>query len=167
LATCLCVDETRRNQSVGRLLPHRIGQIMKELGYRKSKGYEIWVNPSQENGVDLKMSHHDRPILVVEVLNWCIRSKLNYKRKGNIIRNLTEYECKRVLISTPFANEEVIQDLPRFGISLLKLSFQILPRLFYEDYASRHQVELRMIDSRETTQNIKAKLEQFLGLPEQ
>jgi len=39
-------------QCASRLLPHRVGQIIKELlveaGYRKGEDFIVWVNPSKE-----------------------------------------------------------------------------------------------------------------------
>jgi hypothetical protein len=156
------IDKTRYYQSVGRLLPHRIGQIIKESGYTAKNGYKIWINPNQSNDVDFKIYFNDNLVLVGEVLNWSIKSWLSEKRKSCIIKNLTIYNCKRVLIYTVFSNEYLLKDFSSYGISLVKLGFQLLPEYFYSFYANKNQIEYRKVDSRETIDCIRSTIIQHL-----
>jgi len=149
---------TQYTQSVGKLLPHRISQILQELGFK------TWINHGQTNGVDIKVyDSDDHLILVAEVLNWSIGSWISENRKGSMINNLLSYGCKKVLIYTPFSNENEIEDVQTHGISLMKIDYQLLPKDFYDFYASKNQVESRKIDSRETRDDIKSKIEDFLS----
>ena len=88
------VKRTEYIQSVGKLLPHRISQILNELGFR------TWVNPKQGNDVNLKVFIRNKLIIVAEILNLSIGSRLSVKRKDCIIRNLSKYKCKKFLIYT-------------------------------------------------------------------
>ena len=81
-------------ESVGTLLPHRIGQILKDLGY------EAKIESVHSNGVDLKVSNNEDLFLVAEILNWSPYTELNYKRRSCIQRNLGKYNCYKVLIYT-------------------------------------------------------------------
>ena len=69
------IKRTSYTQSVGKLLPHGIGQIFQELGFK------TWINSGQTNGVDLKVyDNQDNLLLVAEILNWSIGSLLSEKR---------------------------------------------------------------------------------------
>ena len=86
-------------KTVGKLLPTILGEIFTELGFQAK------VNPQQANGVDLEVFLGDHLVLVAEILNWSIASRLTDKRKDNIIRNLNEFNCNKVLIYTvPLSN---------------------------------------------------------------
>src|SRR4030042_4620751 len=108
------IERSRYYQSVGRLLPHRIGQIFQELGF------ETKICLGQSNGVDLVVFKADELVLVAEIVNWSLPSEMAYKRKSEIISNLSEYSCKRVLIYTAFENENILRDLAINGIAILK-----------------------------------------------
>lgn len=151
------IKRTRYTQSVGKLLPHRISQILQELGFK------TWINHGQTNGVDIKVyDSEDNLILVAEVLNWSIGSLVSENRKGSMINNLLSHDCKKVLICTPFSNENKLEDFPDYGISFIKIDYQLLPKYFYNFYASKNQTESRKIDSRETKKDIKSKIIQYL-----
>jgi hypothetical protein len=144
-------------QSVGRLLPHRIGQILKELGFR------TWVRPGQSNGVDLLVyDNEDHPIVAAEVLNWSSYSELSIKRKNSIIDNLSKDNCRRLLLYTALKNERILDDFDIYCISLLKIDYQILPLYFYSFYVEKGQVECRRADSREAIEHIRSKITHFL-----
>jgi len=99
------IKRTSYTQSVGKLLPHRIGQIFQE------EGFTSWIAQGQENDVDLKVFDDEGNLVIVgEILNWSKVSLLSEKRKNCIIRNLTAYNCKKVLIYTIFENEYTLED---------------------------------------------------------
>jgi len=151
------IERTRYTQSIGKLLPHRISQILQELGLK------TWINHGQTNGVDLKAyDSEDHLILVAEILNWSPVCVLSHKRKNNITNNLSRYNCKKLLIYTCFKNESFLEDLRSYRISLLKIGYQILPRHFYEFYLKRNQVESRRVDSREIKEDLKSKIAEYL-----
>ena len=151
------IERTRYTQSIGKLLPHRISQILQELGLK------TWINHGQTNGVDLKAyDSEDHLVLVAEILNWSPVCVLSHKRKNNITNNLSRYNCKKLLIYTCFKNESFLEDLRSYRISLLKIGYQILPRHFYEFYLKRNHVESRKVDSRRTKQCIKSKIVEYL-----
>lgn len=151
------IERTRYTQSVGRLLPHRISQIFQELGF------ETWISQGQSNGVDLKVyDTKDHLILVAEVFNWSSYSSLAENRKNNIINNLSEFKCKRLLIYTCFENENCLSDLSNHSISCLKIGYQILPEYFYNFYSRKNQMESRKIDSKETKADIKSRIIEYL-----
>jgi len=145
------------NQCVGMLLPHRIGQILKELEFRTQ------VFGVETNGVDIKVFDNDnRLILVGEMINWSIGSYLNNSRITKIINNLSEYQCKRLLVYAAPRGEHLLENLGNHSISKLKIGYQLLPKYFYDHYAKRNQVFLREIDSRITRQDIKSKIAKCL-----
>jgi hypothetical protein len=151
------IERTRYTQAVGKLLPHRIGQIFRE------KGFTSWIAQGQENDVDLKVFDDEGNLIIVaEILNWTKVSLLSEKRKNCIIRNLTAYNCNKVLIYTVFKNEYTLRDLQNHGISLIKIGYQLLPKDFYNFYAKKNQTESRKIDSKETKENIKSKIIEYL-----
>ncbi|MEM3458528.1 MAG: hypothetical protein QXN36_02740 [Candidatus Bathyarchaeia archaeon] len=143
------IDKSRYYQSVGKLLPHRIGQILQELGFGS------WIAQGQSNDVDLKVFDDEGNLIIVaEILNWSSRSELSENRKNRIIKNLLHYNCKRLLIYTTLENEQVLDTFATYGISLLKIGFQLLPKYFYDFCANKNQIEYRKTDSRETIDNL-------------
>jgi len=59
-----------------------------------------WVNPKQGNDVNLKVFIRNKLIIVAEILNLSVGSRLSVKKKDCIIRNLSKYKCKKLLIYT-------------------------------------------------------------------
>jgi hypothetical protein len=152
------VDSKRKYlQSLGKLLPHRIGQIFQELGFRS------WIAKGQSNDVDLKVfDDKDNLILVAEILNWSSHSRMSEIRRNWIINNLSRYNCHRLLIYTVFENEKILDDFDDYGFSLLKIGFQLLPKSFYNFFVRKNQVENRKRDSRVSKQDIKSKIIEYL-----
>ena len=148
------VEKSRSYQCVGRLLPHRIGQIFHELGFK------TWVNPKQGNDIDLKVFLGNKLTIAIEALNWSVGSVLSEKRKNNIIKNLTKYNCKRLLIYTVLNKNapEDLEDFTRNRISLIKIGYQLLPKEFFKFFFEKRQIDFRKIDSSETKEDIKKKL---------
>jgi hypothetical protein len=151
------IERSRYFQSVGKLLPHRIGQIFRELGFGS------WIAKGQSNDVDLKVfDDKDNLILVAEILNWSSHSRMSEIRRNWIISNLSRYNCHRLLIYTVFENEKILGFFDDYGISLLKIGFQLLPKSFYYFFARKNQVENRKRDSRVSKQDIKSKIIEYL-----
>jgi hypothetical protein len=149
------VKRTVYLQSVGKLLPHRISQIFKELGF------ETWINPKQGNDIDLKVLLGQKPIIVAEILNWSIGSKLSQKRKNCIIKNLSKYHCEKLLIYT-ILDKDNLEDFANNGISLIKIGYQVLPKTFYQFFSEIDRTEFRKADSKETYISIKQKIIDYL-----
>ena len=151
------VKRHQYTQSVGKLLPHRISQVFRELGFK------TWLNPGQTNGVDLKAyDNEDNLVLVAEILNWSVGSLISDKRKVCIIENLEFYNCRKVVICTRFDNDYRVDDLPSYGISLIRLDFQILPREYHKFFSEIGLIKYREVDSRETKKHIKSKITEYL-----
>ncbi|MFQ6056216.1 MAG: hypothetical protein ACE5J3_09595 [Methanosarcinales archaeon] len=149
-------------QKVGRLLPHRIGQVMKELGYNRRNGYKIWINPGQGNDVDFKVWSNNNLVLVGEVLNWSIGSRMSNKRCNNITSNLSKHNCHRVLIHTVPLNRKQWLKIRKNGIDTLKIGYQVLPKRFYDFYKFRRQTTKRKFDSKKINADIKFKISKYL-----
>ena len=150
------IDRHLCNKRVGSLLQHRIGQIVKELGFKTK------VAKVEANDVDIEVyDEEDNLILVGEILNWSPYSYLNNRRKNEIIRNLSRYSCRRVLIHAALEGDHLLDDLCLHGISTLRIGYQILPKYFYDHYAEQDKIESRRIDSRETRNEMKAELARF------
>lgn len=139
-------------KAVGTLLPHRIGQILQNLGYTAH------IESIHSNGVDLKVSSNEDLFLVAEILNWSPYTELNYKRRSCIQRNLCKYNCYKVLIYTSMKNSEILEPLLDEGIILLCLDNQILPKVFHEFYQQRNQVENRTVDCKENIEHVRRKI---------
>jgi hypothetical protein len=142
-------------QTTGKLLPRRISQILQELGYK------VWINPKQGNDVDLKVWYDNELILVAEILNWSIKSRLSKKRRKKMISNLRQYHCDKVLIYTNLNRKH----LPRFsfnGICYIKIGYQVLPKSYYEFFQNREQITNRRIDSKIVKQDIECKIKEYL-----
>jgi hypothetical protein len=150
------VEKTSFLQKTGKLLEHRVSQIFRELGF------ETKINSSQENGVDVKVYYRGRLVLVIEILNWSIGSKLSTKRINCIIKNLTQYDCPKVLIYTVLQNKEALETISRSGIHHIEIGYQILPKYFYKFFLKKNQIEKRKIDSRITKEDIKLKIKEYL-----
>jgi len=143
-------EQLKYTKTVGRLLPKILGEIFTELGF------EVKVNPQQANGVDLEVSLGNNLILVAEVLNWSIGSRLGDQRRKNIIRNLNQHDCNKALIYTvPLSN---LTGLRESGIRLIELGHQILPDLYYYFFLAKDQEERRTIDSDSTRRDIRDKI---------
>lgn len=151
------IESHRYAEAVGKLLPHRLGQILKSLGF------DVELNNIHSNGVDMKVKDKDgNLVLVAEILNWSPRTGLAQSRKRSIIRNLEEYDCVRVLIYTAMENEYTLVSLLDRGIYLLSLDYQLLPLYFYWFFYLKDQVEKRIMDFILSSQCIKQKLISFL-----
>lgn len=151
------IERYRYFQCIGKLLPHRIGQILQKLGFRSE------IAKGQSNDVDLKVFNDQNQLMfVAEILNWSSHSELPEKRKNWIIGNLQSYDCKKLLIYTTLKNEHVLKDLANYEISLLRIGFQLLPMYFYNHFAKKNQTEFREIDSKMTSEQIKSRLMQYL-----
>jgi len=149
------IHKTRYLQSVGKLLPHRICQILKEMGYK------TWMNPRQGNGIDIKVWRNNILVLVIEVLNWSIKSKLSEKRFKNIVGNLNQFNCPKALIHTVLERND-IKKFEDEGIITLKIGYQLLPRYFYEFFSKKGQTRMRKVDSRKTKEDLEEKLQMLL-----
>ena len=148
-------DQSEYVKTVGWLLPTILEEIFTELGFK------VTVNPQQANGVDLEVFLEDHLVLVVEVLNWSIRSRLTNRRRGCIIRNLNEFNCRRLLIHTvPLSNLNGVRES---GIDILEIGYQILPRTFYDFYLTRNQVIRRKIDCDSTRIEIKSRILDYVN----
>jgi len=119
-------------ERVGELLPNILGKIFRELGF------EVWVNPQQVNGVDLKVCRESNPVIVAEVLNWSIRSRLTLRRRDCIIENLNRFVCKKLLVHT--IQLSGLDTLRENGIDLLCVGYQVLPQDFYDFYLNKEQI---------------------------
>ena len=149
-------DDIEYREKMGRLLAHRVGKIFSEFGYN------TWICPRQGNGVDLIVRDRNfRKIIVGEILNWGPTSNLDIVQLGQIIENLTKYDCNRVLIYTQMGNEGILECLGQEGITTIKIGFQILAEYFYRKLEP-HQIKGRRIDSRETRLLIASKLVEYI-----
>lgn len=138
-------------------MPHRIGQIFRELGFSS------WITNVQTNGVDLIVKDLEgHIILVAEIQNWSSHSGMARSKIEKKKSNLLEYNCEKLVICTVFKNEDILADLCNQGIHTLKIDFQLLPKFFYEYFASKNQVEHRKIDSRETKQELRLIISKYL-----
>lgn len=142
-------------KTVGWLLPTILGEIFTELGFKAK------VNEQQTNGVDLEVFLGDNLILVAEILNWSIRSRLTDKRKGWIIGNLNKFHCKRLLIHTvPLSNLDGVRES---GIDILAIGYQILPETYYDFFLARGQVIRRKIECYSTRRDIRSKILDYVN----
>jgi len=149
------VRRTIYMQTVGRLLPRRVSQILKELGFK------VWINPSQGNNIDLKVWNDDNLIIVGEILNWSIGSKLAEKRLNKMISNLNNFDCRKLLVYTTLDQASVSKFIQN-GIDVLEIGFQLLPKSYYDFFSARRQIERREIDSATTKNEIKENLSSYL-----
>lgn len=142
-------------QTTGKLLPRRLSQILKELGFK------IWINPKQGNNVDLKVWINDELILVGEILNWSIGSLLSERRLEKMISNLNEYECRKVVIYTVL-DQKSLSNFIESAIDVLEIGFQLLPKFYYDFFRVKNQIEKRKIDSNSTKEEIRNKIMNYL-----
>lgn len=142
-------------RTVGWLLPTILEEIFNELGF------EAYANPIPVNGVDLEICHGEDLVLVAEVLNWSFRSRLTDKRKNNIINNLNEYDCNKLLIHTvPLSN---LGDIEENGIHILEIGYQVLPLDYFIHFLMRGEVEGRRIDSYSTRRDVRSKILDYVN----
>lgn len=151
------VKRTVYMQTTGRLLPRRISQILREL----NSNFTVWINPSQGNGIDLKVWYGCDLIIAGEVLNWSVKSKLSEKRIEGIISNLHEFPCRKLLVYTTLDNNHVSRFVQN-EIDVMEIGYQILPRFYYNFYFKKGQVVKREIDRAKTKNDIKKKIVSYL-----
>ncbi len=121
------------------------------------------IRKVEANGADLRVYNDEGNLIVVgEILNWSIRSYLNIDRKTEIINNLSEHSCRRILIYTLMGDEHILEDFRLHEISTIRIGYQILPEYFYAFYAQKNQIKFRRIDSRKTTEDIRSLLRDYL-----
>lgn len=144
---------------VGDILPHLLARIFRELGFRPL------LNARQTNGVDIEAYRDDSLVLVGEILNWSISSRLSNKRKDKIVENLCMHSdsCKRVLFhSVPMSNIDDV--FSENNIDLICIGFQILPQDFFNFFLEKDQVIRRRPLNRETKHIVRSKIERYLRL---
>jgi len=144
-------------QTVGRLLPRRISQILREL----DSSFTVWVNPGQGNSVDMAVSYDHRLIFVAEVLNWSIGSRMSEKRLTKMISNLNEFDCRKLLVYTTL-DQESLSKFTQNGIDILEIGYQLLPRYHYYFFLEKEQVDKRRIDCNSTKEDVKNKIIVYL-----
>lgn len=149
------VERTVYMQTTGRLLPRRISQILRMLGF------SVWTNPSQGNDIDMKVWHNDRLILAVEILNWSIGSNMSDKRLRKMISNLNKYNCRKLLIYTTL-DEKSLSTFAQNGIDVLQIGYQLLPKSYYNFFSLKEQVKKRKIDSASTKEEITHRIISYL-----
>jgi hypothetical protein len=99
-------------------------------------------------------------VLVAEVVNWSIGSRLTNKRKNNYIRNLTRYSCNRLFIyTTPLSN---LSGFKENGIDLLEIGYQILPESYYNYFIELDRIERRKILSDVVMRDIGSKICEYV-----
>lgn len=151
------VKRTIYMQTTGRLLPRRISQILREL----NSNFSVWINPYQGNGIDLKVRYGYDLIIAGESLNWSIKSRLSEKRRENMISNLHEFSCRKLLVYTTLDNNHVSRFVQN-EIDVMEIGYQILPRFYYNFYLGKGQVVKREIDCAKTKNDIKHKIVSYL-----
>jgi len=142
---------------VGDILPRLLARIFCELGFRPL------LNARQTNGVDIEAYRDDSLVLVGEILNWSISSRLSNKRKDKIVENLCMYSdsCKRVLFhSVPMSNIDDV--FSENNIDLVCFGFQILPQDFFNFFLEKDQVIRRKQLNRETMNLVKNRVLNYL-----
>jgi len=149
------VKRTLYMQTVGRLLPRRISQILRELGFK------VWINPNQGNNIDIKVWSNNTLIIVGEILNWSIGSKLAEKRLNKMISNLNNYDCRKLLVYTTL-DQASVSKFVQNGIDVLEIGYQLLPKFYYDFFSVKRQVERREIDSDVTKKEIREKISSYL-----
>jgi hypothetical protein len=140
---------------VGGLLPRILVGIFSGLGFG------VRVNPEVANDVDLWVYLDGKLVLVAEILNWSVRSRLSEKRKDGIIRNLCHYNCNRVLIYT-VPNSNIDDEFTENNIDTVCIGFQVLPPEFYEFFLKKGQIIRRRHESSETIEHIKHVTKNYL-----
>jgi len=148
-------EQSEYAKTVGKLLVSILKEIFNDLGF----GVE--VNPLETNGADMQVFLGKNLILAAEVLNWSIGSRLTDRRKNNIIRNLSQHSCNKLLIHTvPLSNTNGFEGN---RIHLLEIGFQILPITYYVFFLRKGQIEKRWIDSDSTRRHIRAKILDYIN----
>ena len=148
-------EELKYAKTVGELLLSILKELFEELGFRAE------TFPLERNGADMQVYLGDNLVLVAEVLNWSIGSRLTDRRKENIIRNLDQHSCNKLLIHTiPLSNTNGVEE---GGIDLLKIGFQILPVTYYIFFFAKKQVMKRWIDCDATRKRIRSKILDYVN----
>ena len=108
---------------VGKLLPNILEEVFNELGFR------VKVNHQQANGVDLEVFLENNLILVAEVLNWSIGSRLTNKRKNNYISSILTKTSSgtRILIIRLMTRSSASMSMRRLWIRISHLSQVAVP----------------------------------------
>lgn len=145
-------DNESERRALGRLLSHRIGQILKKMGF------DAKVARGQSNGVDIIVSLNSKILLVAEIKNYNIRTKIPDKIIRDCIKKLEEYpNCKRYLIYTQMANKKVLTQFAERGISVFEIGYQLMPKEFFNSIRPEYRT-YRNVDSKFTSEDIKQKL---------
>ena len=154
-----CVFKTYR-KCVGKLLPNIIGSIFRELGFKAV------VNHQQRNGVDVEVFDWDRRIMVLEILNWNIGSRLYLNRKNSIISNLMSHpNCIKALVHTQRLPSSYIKELNKNGIFSIFIGYQVVYPICYNFFKSKATASARRPYSAVVKSHIKSKIFNLLCKP--
>ena len=144
-------------QKVGALLQVIVKKVFLQLGASK-----VWIPFGQSNGVDLKVwDKHDNLVIVGEILNWSVKSKLPLNRRNHMISNLKQYKCNKIVIYTTL-DKTHLKVFSSNGISHITIGYQILPQSFYRFYCSRNQIIKRKPYTLAVQQDIETKIKNHL-----
>lgn len=140
---------------VGDILPAVLEFVFKD------KGFSVDVNWAFQNGVDMQIYHSNTLIIVAEVVNVWKKSFINSKRAEQYIKNLRNYDCNKVVISSLSANlEECFNDI--LDIDIVCLGFQLLPIPFYEFFKRKKEVDMRKPLTFDTLKEIDSCITEYL-----
>lgn len=142
---------------VGELLPTTISKVLFDCGFRPE------ASPLSANDVDLRVYLADRLVLVAEILNWSISSRLADKRKNKIIKNLIAFSnvARALIHSVP--NSNIDDEFAEKGIDTVCIGFQLLPNEFYSFFVEKGHIVKRRPVTMKAFHDIRATIANYLN----
>ena len=147
------VKPRRYREYVGDILPDAVKFVL------EGKGYTVRLNRAFVNGVDLKTFHENNLIMVGEIFNLWKHSHINSLRAQGYIRNLCQYDCKRIIICSL---TETFESRWFRDLDIISLGYQLLPETFYRFFEKKGETDDRKMLTSDTLQHIDSLITEYL-----
>lgn len=153
------VSRIQYTREVGELLVHTVANILWELGFSP------YIKPVNANDCDILVHNNGKLVLAIECLNWRFGDYLDLKRALSIRRNLKQYKCHRLLITSFLDIGDNLKYITQDGsIDVLSIGFQLQPSSFYNYYADHGVAEDMGMkpDQKQSLEIIRDKIMKYL-----
>ena len=128
----------RYNHAVGQLRVDIIKDVLEN-----EMGFEVITKPVTSNKVDVKVSHNDELLAVMEVQNWKRSSYFNVVKGFRALNILRQYDCLRLLVVSFEENVfntpgDFVDNLAFSNIRIIAMGYQVMPLNYYKIYHEKN-----------------------------
>ncbi|MFW9853372.1 MAG: hypothetical protein ACFFDS_10540 [Candidatus Thorarchaeota archaeon] len=102
-------------------------------------GFRVSTKPITANEVDVKVSHNNELLAVMEVQNWKRTSYFNLVKGTRALNILRQYDCLRLLVVSFEENvfntpRDFVENLVFLNVRIISMGYQVMPINYYQMY---------------------------------